>query len=251
MSDLSQVAVLDALDAVYRNVTAVAGGLGDADLMRPSRCAGWAVADVLYHELLDARRALRTFASPADRPPDCDDVSYWTGYAPAGDGSSGDGASGDHSSGGGALACAEPTYAEESAAHARYVRIAAAAYPPGALAWEWSETAAAAVRAGRACGHEAVTTQGHVLTVADFAATLAVEAAVHYLDLTVALPGAPAPERASLALVRRVLAGLLGAPLPAFWDDVTAALKGTGREPLTEADRQALGASAGKFPLFA
>ena len=239
MSDLSQAAVLDALDAVYRNVTAVAGGLGEADLMRPSRCAGWAVADVLYHELLDARRALRTFASLADRPPDCDDVSYWTDYAPAG-------ASRDGASNGGA-----PTYAEESAAHARHVRIAAAAYPPGALAWEWSETAPAAVRAGRACGHKAVTTQGHVLTVADFAATLAVEAAVHYLDLTVALPDAPAPEPASLALVRRVLAGLLGAPLPASWDDVTAALKGTGREPLTEADRQALGASASRFPLFA
>jgi hypothetical protein len=89
-----------------------------------------------------------------------------------------------------------------------------------------------------------------VLTVADFAATLAVEAAVHYLDLTVALPGAPAPEPASLALVRRVLDGLLGAPVPASWDDVTAALKGTGREPLTEADRQSLGHSAGKFPLF-
>ena len=230
MSDLSQAAVLDALDAVYRNVTAVAGGLGEADLMRPSRCAGWAVADVLYHELLDARRALRTFASPADQPPDCDDVSYWTDYAPGGD---------------------APAYAEESAAHARYVRIAAAAYPPGTLAWEWSETAAAAVRAGRACGHKAVTTQGHVLTVADFAATLAVEAAVHYLDLTVALPDAPAPEPASLALVRRVLDGLLGTPVPASWDDVTAALKGTGRDPLTEADRQALGLSASRFPLFA
>jgi hypothetical protein len=96
-----------------------------------------------------------------------------------------------------------------------------------------------------------VTTQGHALTVADFAATLAVEAAVHYLDLTVALPGTPAPEPASLALVRRVLGGLLGAPVPALWDDVTAALKGTGREPLTEADRQALGPSAGKLPLFA
>jgi Mycothiol maleylpyruvate isomerase N-terminal domain len=229
VSDLSPAAVLDALDAAYRNVTAVAGGLGEADLMRPSRCVGWAVADVLYHELLDARRALRTFASPADQPPDRDDVSYWTDYAPSG----------------------SADFAEESAAHARYVRIAAAAYPPGALAWEWSETSAAACRAGRTCEHPAVATQGHALTVTDFAATLAVEAAVHYLDLTVALPGSPAPDPASLRLVRRVLDGLLGAPVPASWDDVTAALKGTGRESLTEADRQALGPSAGKFPLFA
>jgi hypothetical protein len=163
---------------------------------------------------------------------DRDDVSYWTDYAP--------GAEGD-----------APAHAAEAAAHARYVRIAAAAYPPGALAWEWSETAAAARRAARACGHPAVTTQGHVLTVAGFAATLAVEAAVHYLDLTVALPGAPAPAPAALALVRRVLDGLLGAPVPAAWDDVTAALKGTGREPLTGADRQALAALAARFPLFA
>src|SRR5437879_4052600 len=141
--------------------------------MRPTRCAGWAVADVLYHQLLDARRALRTFASPSDAPADRDDVSYWADYAPGGQD-------------GGAV------HAAESAVHARYVRIAAAAYPPGTLAWEWSETAAAACRAARACGHPAVTTQGHVLIVADFAATLVVEAAVHYLDLIVALPGARA-----------------------------------------------------------
>jgi uncharacterized protein (TIGR03083 family) len=232
VSELDRTAVLDALDAAYQNLTAVAGGLSEADLMRPSRCAAWTVADVLYHQLLDARRALRTFASPADAPVDCDDVSYWAGYAPGAE----DGG---------------PDHAAESAAHARYVRIAAASYPPGALAWEWSETAAAACRAARACGHPAVTTQGHVLTVAGFAATLVVEAAVHYLDLTVALPASPAPAPAALALVRRVLGGLLGAPLPAGWDDVTAALKGTGRDPLTEADRQSLGPLAARFPLFA
>ena len=44
--------------------------------------------------------------------------------------------------------------------------------------------------AGWACPHEFVTTQGHVLRTADFIATLAVEAAVHYLDLTVRLPAA-------------------------------------------------------------
>src|SRR5215472_1581357 len=237
VSDLDRATALGALDAGYQRVTAVTAGLSEADLMRPTRCAGWAVADVLYHQLLDARRALRTFASPSDAPADCDDVSYWRDYAPGeASGPDGDGAA---------------AYAGESAAHARYVRIAASAYPPGALAWEWSETAAAACRAGRACGHRAVTTQGHVLTVTSFAATLAVEVAVHYLDLTVDLPGAPVPDPGSLALVRRVLAGLLGAPFPDSWDDVTAALKGTGREPLTGEDRQVLGSSAGKFPLFA
>src|SRR5215470_7043091 len=120
MSDLDRATALGALNAVYQKVTTVTGGLGEADLMRPTRCAGWAVADVLYHQLLDARRALRAFASPSDAPVDCDDVSYWRGYAP-GEASApdGDGAAG---------------YADESAAHARYVRIAASAYPPGTLA---------------------------------------------------------------------------------------------------------------------
>ena len=47
-----------------------------------------------------------------------------------------------------------------------------------------------------------------------------------------------------------MLEGLLGRPLPARWDDVTAARRGTGREPLTADDRAELGAAAGAFPLF-
>jgi hypothetical protein len=95
-----------------------------------------------------------------------------------------------------------------------------------------------------------VATQGHVLRPADFTATLAVETAVHYLDLTVNLPSAPPADPASLALVRRVLDGLLGSPLPASWDDASAAVKGTGRVPLTDEDRAVLGPLAERLPLF-
>jgi uncharacterized protein (TIGR03083 family) len=231
MSELDRAEVESALESAYQNVTTVADGLGDADLMRPSRCAGWAVGDVLYHQLLDARRALRTFASPSAEPPDVDDVGYWRAYAPQ---------SGED----------EDLGSAEAAAHARHVRIVAAAYPPGTLAWEWRETAAAACRAARACPHRAVTTQGHVLATADFIATLVVEAAVHYLDLTVGLPAAPPPDAAGLALVRRVLDGLLGTPIPGGWDDRTYALKGTGREEVTAQERSAFGPPAGRLPLF-
>ena len=93
-------------------------------------------------------------------------------------------------------------------------------------------------------------TQGYVLCPADFAATLAVETAVRYLDLTVSLASAPPPDPASLALVRRVLDGLLGSPLPASWDDTSAAVKGTGRAPLTDEDRALLGPLAERVPLF-
>jgi hypothetical protein len=231
MNEPATPAAADALAAVYGNITAVTGGLGEAALMMATRCAGWAAGDLLYHQLLDARRALRTFASPASGPADVDDVSYWRAYSPR---------SGEH----------EALGSAEAAAHARHVRIVAAAYPPDHLAWEWRETADAACRAARACPHEFVTTQGHVLRTADFIATLAVEAAVHYLDLTVQLPAAPAADPASLRLVRRVLDGLLGAAAPAGWTDRDYILKGTGRVPLDDDDRVALGSLAGQFPLF-
>lgn len=231
MTELDHAAALDALETGYRRVTDVVTGLGEAELMRPSGCAGWAVTDVLYHQLLDAQRALVTFATPATGPADRDDVTYWAAFAPqAGEA--------------GARAVAG------AAAHARFVRVAASAYPPGSLARVWSETAAAACRAARACEAAAVATQGHVLRPGDFTATLAVETAVHYLDLTVNLPSAPPPDPASLDLVRRVLDGLLGSPLPASWDDASAAVKGTGRVPLTDEDRALLGPLAERVPLF-
>lgn len=63
------------LDAIYGRTSDTVSVLGPADLARPSRCAGWTVGDVLYHQLLDARRALVTFASPANGEPDVDDVT--------------------------------------------------------------------------------------------------------------------------------------------------------------------------------
>ena len=231
MTELDHAAVLDALEAGYRRVTDVVTGLGEAELMRPTGCAGWAVTDVLFHQLLDAQRALVAFATPVTEPPDRDDITYWAEFTPQ------PGEAGAQARAG-------------AAAHARFVRLAASAYPPGTLARVWSETAAAACRAARACQAAGVATQGHVLRPADFTATLAVETAVHYLDLTVDLPSVPPPDPVSLTLVRRVLEGLLGGPLPASWGDASAAVKGTGRVPLTDEDRTVLGPLADRVPLF-
>jgi hypothetical protein len=118
------------------------------------------------------------------------------------------------------------------------------------IAGRYAETSAAAlVAASRVDAADLVGTQGRVLTVADLLSTLTVEAAVHHLDLVVRLDR-PGPSAGPLAEVRRVLGGLLGRPLPGEWDDVTAARRGTGREPLTAADRGALGPAAAAFPLF-
>jgi uncharacterized protein (TIGR03083 family) len=224
---------LTALEGSYATLTTATTGLGEAELMRPSRCAGWSVGDVLYHQLMDARRALITFASPAGegQRPDVDDVTYWQAFAP----------------GSGEPAALGSTGADR---HARHVRIISSAYSPAELTREWQETANAACRAARACPYPAVATQGHVLTTADFTATLAVEAVIHYLDLTVSLRTAPPPDPAALALVRRVLDGLLGTPMPGSWDDETYALRGTGRVPVTAQDRAELGPLADMLPVF-
>ena len=49
----------------YQAVTADLERLDEEDLARPSPCLGWTRADLLYHMLLDAQRALVTFATPA------------------------------------------------------------------------------------------------------------------------------------------------------------------------------------------
>jgi hypothetical protein len=76
-----------------------------------------------------------------------------------------------------------------------------------------------------------------------------VEAAVHHLDLVVALDR-PLPSAGPLRVVRETLDGLLGEPLPLPWDDVTYARTGTGRAALSESDRRALGPLAERLPLF-
>jgi hypothetical protein len=189
----------------------------EADFARRTRTE-WTVRELLFHQLLDAQRSLVALASPAavGAEADVDSVSYWTPFKPG---------------------------AEWNDAHAQFVRVAASAYPAGEVLLDhFVTTTEAAGRALAAADPGAlVCTQGHVVSVADFCSTLVVEATTHLLDLTVDLDGAPQPPAAALAEARRVLEGLHGGPLPARWDDTEAVLKGTGRTPLSDQDRDELG----------
>jgi hypothetical protein len=91
------------------------------------------------------------------------------------------------------------------------------------------------------------TRPGHTLQAADRMAILAVEAAIHYLDMTIALAAASEPDPALLALARRGAGGLAGSLLPGGWGDTTCALKGTCRLPATAVDRFALGLGGGRL----
>jgi hypothetical protein len=179
----------------------------EADLERPTRTE-WTVRELLFHQLLDAQRTLVALASPAaaGEEPDVDSVSYWRPFTPD---------------------------SEWNDPHADFVRVAASAYPSGAvLVDHFATTTEAAARAVAAADPASlVRTQGHVISVVDLTSTLVVEATVHILDLTVDLEGAPAPPVAALAEARRVLEGLERGPLPPEWDDAEAVLRGTGRLP--------------------
>jgi uncharacterized protein (TIGR03083 family) len=214
-----------AMVASYQAVTSDAGRLGEDELARPSFCQGWSRADLLFHLLLDAQRALVTFATPAAGEPDVDFVSYWAPFRPGAEG-----------------------YDE----HARLVRRVASSYRSDlVIVALWTETAAAAARAAAALPAGAkLATQGHVLSAADFLATLAVEATIHHLDLAAGDGNLAGPSGPGLAVTRETLDGALGQQVPAGWDDVTFVLKATGRAELTDGDRTRLGALAARFPLL-
>ncbi|MGY1639843.1 maleylpyruvate isomerase N-terminal domain-containing protein [Geodermatophilus sp. SYSU D00703] len=215
--DLLDTAYADLADELYR---LTAAGRSWA----PTGCAGWAVVDLGFHLLSDTRRALVALNTPAGGPADTDAVDYWRAWRP-------------------------PEPGDEEALR-RTRAVASVAAEPAVLAeWYAESSAAVVVAAGRVAPEDLVRTQGRALTVADLLSTLVVEAAVHHLDLVRHL-GRPGPAAGPLVEVRRVLQGLLGARLPVQWDDVTAARRGTGREPLDDADRALLGAAAERFPLF-
>ncbi|MGW2646193.1 maleylpyruvate isomerase N-terminal domain-containing protein [Streptomyces sp. NPDC001393] len=214
-----------AVRAAYEAASAVVAGLDDEESWLPTGCTGWAVRDLVFHCLSDAQRALVALHTPAREPVDRDAVTYWQDWRPDTVG---------------------------AANGRRWVRVSASMFLDwGQLQGLYLETlAAAAHAAGTADPAGAVVTQGHVLTARDLLTTLAVEATVHHLDMTVRLPNAPGPAPEGLAAVRATLDGLLGRPAPAQWSDEHYARVGTGRAPLTEAERTALGAAAKRFPLF-
>jgi hypothetical protein len=215
------------LAEAYEGVTTVIADLVDDDRARPTRCAGWSIDALMAHLLLDAQRALIALASDVHRAPDTDFVSYWRAWNPA----------------------VEP---ESRTSHADFVTRLAHAYPSlGSLQTQWAHTMQAAVRAAARAEPDApVTTQDHVLTVADLCRTLVTEAVIHHLDLVVDLPHAPLPANAPLAVTRQTLDGLWGRSASTGWDDVGYVLKATGREPLSSADRAALGTAADLLPVL-
>jgi uncharacterized protein (TIGR03083 family) len=208
----------------YSLLGEIVSSLTSDDLLEASGCRGWTNTDLLFHMLLDAQRALVTFNTPAGRDPDKDYVTYWQGFVASDEGSK---------------------------SHARFVRISAAAHQdPSRICDRWIESSQAAIRSCATTDLDVVSTQGHVLTMIDFVATLVVEAAIHHLDLVKNLEERRGPAPSALSVTTATLDGLMAHARPAHWDDTTYLLKATGREPLNDPDRIALGGAANEIPVF-
>src|SRR6059058_6065656 len=106
------------LDEGWRGVTRTVEGLAPREFLRPTRAEGWCVLDLLFHLLLDAQRALMALATPEPGPATVGTAAYFR--APAG---------------------TDGRRAAGELEHARFVRVAAAAYAsPAGLVRHWSDT---------------------------------------------------------------------------------------------------------------
>ena len=211
------------LRAAYGPWLRLAGGLDEATGWHPTRLPGWTVRDLLLHLSTDCQRALVALFTPAHAAADTDEVSYWRSWQPGGD---------------------------ETQSGLRGTRIMASAWSRATgPADQFAGTARALLTAlDRADPDEVICTQGHALTVAGLAHTLAVEATVHHVDLADAT--AETPDDRCLGEVRRVVEALLGCQFPRDWTDERCLLLGTGRQEPTDADTTALGAVADRLPAF-
>jgi hypothetical protein len=212
-----------ALRVAYSDLATIAASLDEQDAWRPTRCTGWVIRDLLLHLLGDAQRGLVALATPAAGPPDRDAVTYWEDV---------------------------PEEHDREFSELRTHRAIASAWGLDSLVRTFVETSRAVVTlAGRAAPDSLVATRDHVLRVDDLITTLAVEAAVHHLDLVVDL-SRPGPRPEPLAMVRGTLDGLLGRPSPAEWSDEWWVLVGTGRVPPGGRERRELGHCTARLPLL-
>ena len=205
----------------------VVAALSGADLVAPTLCTGWLAAHLLVHVRLGLTEHATSFAEPAERGEviDRDYVSYWRDWPPGN---------------------RPATYDQ-----VRFHWASGSVYTTAdGLREHFADTARQAAGIGRQAPAGTFRLQGHVMAAEDILAMWTVEWVIHQLDLTAYLPGSRlGPTDEALALTARTIDELTGSPLrPPAWDLAAYVLKGAGRLPLDDAERESLGERAGRFP---
>ncbi len=202
-------------------------GLSEEEFAKPTRLPEWNVKQLLAHMYSVINRINKGLDSDPPPAADADAVSYWRMYDPV-------------------------TDAPETADRAKEI---AAGYGSGAeLASAWDEMWRRAVgRAADTDPERVVATWGPAMALDELIRDRVLEMTVHRADLMDALGLPPDPSEGGLDVTQEILLGLLEADVTALpdWDGVEFIEKGTGRRPLSDDDRKALGDLADRFPLLA
>ncbi len=218
-----------ALAALGTETDRVAGfldGLGRDDWQRPTRCPPLTVRELTVHAMRGAYRIVEFLAGPPVEDESQKDAVTYYRYDPA-------------EVGAGVVSRAK----QESDGRAADADIAS----------EWRSAWKDALDAARSAEADdpVVASPLGTLRLREYLRTRCVEVTIHAMDVRDALGLEPDPSPAGLEATSDVLRGLLGADLrPLGMDDLRFALVGTGRGPLTAAERELLGPLSDSFPLL-
>ncbi|MDT7543701.1 MAG: hypothetical protein QOH48_856 [Actinomycetota bacterium] len=75
MRKITKPSAVEALSAEYGRISEIVSALSPVELVQWSGCVGWTNADLIFHMLLDAQRALVALNSPGSGPVDRDFVT--------------------------------------------------------------------------------------------------------------------------------------------------------------------------------
>lgn len=214
-----------AFEAECRALQEVVDGLAESDFVRPTNCPPWTVKELIVHIAIGLPAELSivdkplTLHEPADyyRRPERSTTEY------------------------------HQTIADNT-------RTAAATLPSGPAAAELlRERWQAAFRSwARMDPGAAVELPAGVSRLADYVVTRVLAHAAHGLDLAISLDREPWTTAATFDQIRPVFVSLLGKPPPDAleWDDQRFLAVATGRQRLSAAEHELLGADADVFPLL-
>lgn len=198
--------------------------VSDHELLQPTACTGWRVADLITHLRLGADEVLRGLTATTDQPADRDATSYWSDWPPG----------------------PPPGFAD-----VRWLWAQTASYSRADdLRTHFESSARAAQWAGGRAAAGRVAFQSHVMTTDEFVSVWVVEFTVHHLDLLRHLNVQIRPDDEVIQHVVHALEVMTATRRPRNWDNLTFLAKATGREPLETNERALLGDTHRRFPAF-
>jgi uncharacterized protein (TIGR03083 family) len=216
----------DSLSEETARVGAYIAGLSSDDWQAPTRCPPLSVRELAVHALRGAYRIIDTLSAPAlEGEPEKDAITYWRYDA-----------------------------AKVGKGVIDRAKAESDARPPAAdISAEWREAWSRALDLAARSDEDdpLIPAVPGTIRLREFIKTRCIEVTIHGMDLRAAMGLPPDPTPGALEVVCDVLRGLLGADLrPLGMDEVHFALAGTGREDLTDAEREMLGPLSDAFPLL-